>query len=99
MASVPFTQFLRPDGHKKHLVIDRPDHIAKAADKIRQHGFRFEIEQLSTGEIHMTITDDCDDYIERLCRNEPGTVALTVDKLIQAFDLGAALKRRRQMNA
>lgn len=99
MASVPFVQFLRPDGHKKPVVIDRPDNIAKAADKIRSHGFRFEIEQLMDGTISMTISDKDDDYAIKVCENQPGTVAATVDELIASFDLGNALKRRRQNNA
>lgn len=96
MATVPFVQYLRPDGRRSAVAIDRPDSIAKAADMIRSHGFRFECEQLTTGEVSFTISDDDDDYAFELSGNGPD-VPGAVDRLITQFDLAAALKRRARL--
>lgn len=96
MANIYFTQYLRPDGRKSAVKIDRPDHIAKAADFIRSNGFRFEIEELTTGEVSMTISDDHDDYHRMLCPNGP-EVPATVDELVKTFDLADAIKRRKEL--
>jgi sensor histidine kinase regulating citrate/malate metabolism len=96
MANIYFTQYLRPDGRKTAVMIDRPDYIAKAADFIRSNGFRFEIEELSTGQVSMTISDDEDDYHRKICDNGPDVPA-TVDELIKTFDMGAAIKRRKEL--
>jgi hypothetical protein len=93
LSTIPFTQYVRPDGERKPVTIDRPEHIALAADKIRRHGFRFEIEELLDGEISMTISDSERDYHIRVCANGPA-VPLTVDELVKTFNLGAAIKLR-----
>lgn len=96
MPHIYFTQYLRPDGRKTSVLIDRPDHIAKAADFIRSNGFRFEIEELAGGTVSMTISDEADDYHQKLCANGPD-VPDTVDELIKTFDLGKAIKRRKEL--
>ena len=95
MPNIYFTQFLRPDGRKVPVSIDRPPHIVTAADFIRSHGFKFEIEELSTGHASMTISDEHDDYHRKICVNGPAVPA-TVDELVTTFDLAAALKRRKE---
>lgn len=96
MANIYFTQYLRPDGRKTAVQIDRPDHIAKAADFIRSNGFRFEVEELSNGTCSFTISDEHDDYHRKLCPNGPNVPA-TVDELVKTFDMGAAIKRRKEL--
>lgn len=93
MANIYFTQYLRPHGERKLIWIDRPDHIAKAATVITEHGFRFECEELTTGDVSMTISDDFGDYAHELSPNGP-EVPTSVDKLITGFDLAVALKCR-----
>lgn len=96
MATIPFIQYLRPDGRPTPVAIDRPEHIAKAADNIRAHGFRFECEMLATGYVSFTISDEFDDYAIKVCMNGP-TVPGTVDSLISSFNLGEALKARKAL--
>lgn len=93
MASIPFTQFLRPDGRKQAVLIDRPDNIAQAADNIRSHGFRFECEHLTTDDVSLTISDDKGDYHVEVVPNGAG-VPVAVDRLISTFNLAAAIKQR-----
>lgn len=93
MTQIYFTQFMRPHGNKQIVSIDRPDHIAKAADYILQNEFRFECEQLTTGEVSLTISDNWGDYAFELCANGPA-VPTSVDKLISEFNVAQALKAR-----
>lgn len=96
MATVPFTQYLRPDGRTRAVRIDRPDHIAQAADKIRSHGFKFTCEILSTGDISFAVCDEFGDYLLMSCENGP-RVPQTVDALITGFNLAEALKARTNL--
>ncbi len=54
--SIFFTQFLRPDGRKVPTEIDMPEDVEKMAHELISAGCRFEIEELSTGVIHMDCT-------------------------------------------
>ncbi|AGC35744.1 hypothetical protein ACP46_gp59 [Rhizobium phage RHEph06] len=93
MPNVYFTQYLRPDGRKQIISIDRPAHVVAKADHILSHGFRFECEELTTGEVSLTISDDWGDYAFELCANGPAVPA-SVDKLILEFDVARALTAR-----
>jgi len=93
MATVPFIRYLRPNGRREAMTVQRPDNIAKAADAIREHGFRFECEVLTTGDVALSISDDDADYLLKVCANGPD-VLVTVDLLISEFDVAAAIKRR-----
>lgn len=94
-SSIYFTQYLRPDGRKQAVRIERPDHIAKSADFIRSNGFKFECEELANGICSFTISDEFEDYAIQTCPNGPDVPA-TVDELIKSFDMGAAIKRRKE---
>lgn len=93
MTNIPFIQYLRPNGRKAMVQIDRPDHIAKAADFIRSHQFRFECEELISGQVSLTISDDHGDYTNKLIPNGP-EVPKAVDEMILSFDVPQALKLR-----
>lgn len=96
MAFVNFVQYLRPDGRRVIQQIDRPEHIAKAADLITAHGFRLAMELLMDNvTVSLTIEDEERDYHIALTLNGP-SVAEAVDTLISTFDLAAAIKLRKQ---
>lgn len=95
--SIPFIQYLRPNGRKQAVSIERSAHVVTRADFIRDHGFRFEIEELMTGQVHMTISDDNGDYSSKICDNGPDVPA-TVDAMILNFDVPAAIKRRATLS-
>ena len=83
-ASIPFTQFLRPDGRTRAVLIDRPDAIALKAGELIARGYRFEVEELMDGTVSMTVEHaDCEDgpFAIELCPNGPA-VPETVDRLI-----------------
>jgi len=84
MADIPFTQYLRPDGRKAAVSIDRPDEIARLADRIIGRGFRFECEHLTTGHASLTIAGADDDEDIEVVRNGP-EVPAAVDRMITRF--------------
>ena len=93
MSTVPFTQYLRPDGEKRAMEIEVPDDIAAKAKLIIEAGFRFEIEELMNGKISMTVSDDDADYTHEICANGHA-VPDHVHKLITEFDIEAGLAER-----
>lgn len=95
VGKIYFTQYLFPDGRKKLVSIEAPDHIVKAADAIIGRGFRFECEILSTDHVSVTISDDDDDYAIELCQNDE-SVHKAVERLITSFDLSKAIKQRSE---
>lgn len=56
--AIPFTQFLRPDGRQREVSIQRPADVADKAYKLISAGCRFEIEELTTGQVSMTVERD-----------------------------------------
>lgn len=85
---IPFTQYLRPDGHKITVGICRPDHIERKARLITNLGYEFEVELLTTGHVSLTIRDaidpDTPDVAIELVPNGP-LVPDAVDRLITNF--------------
>jgi hypothetical protein len=49
MTSVPFTQFLRPDGRQQEIRLELPDAVEPKLKEIRDSGCRLTAEVLSTG--------------------------------------------------
>ena len=94
MPNIYFTQFLRPNGRKQTIMIDRPDPVVTKADSIAGHGFRFEREELHGTTVSLTISDDWGDYAFQLTPNGPG-IPDAVDTLILEFDVAQALKARK----
>ena len=86
--SIPFTQYLRPDGRKVAVRIDRDPAVEAKAATLLVKGYRFECEVLTTGDCSFTINhpaklDGADLDIE-LSSN--GTeVPLAVDRLINRY--------------
>lgn len=79
--SIPFTQYLRPNGRTKEVMIDMPADIELKAGKLIESGCHFDIEVLSTGIISMTCEREDDVLAIRLSTNGP-EVPIAVGKLI-----------------
>jgi len=82
--AIPFTQYLLPYGRKVEVSTERPKDIYDKAMDIIRTGHRFEIEVLTTGYIHMTITDDDGDQDGEIVNNGP-EVPIAVDRMITRF--------------
>lgn len=93
--SVPFTQFLRPDGRQQSVTIDRPTEVVEAAQQLIARGCRFEIELLRTGEVSMeccrTVDGETQTLAMEIVANGP-PVCDAVDRLVRdaAVALGPA---------
>lgn len=84
--SIPFTQYLRPNGRKKAVSVEVSPDIAEKARSIIAKGLCFECEVLMTDQVSFTITDpDEGDLDVRVCFNGPGVVE-TVEDLVRSFD-------------
>jgi len=81
---IPFTQYLRPNGRTREVSIERPAEIYKKAMEIINAGYRFEVEELTTGQISMTISKDDEDCDIELVSNGP-EVPVAVDRMITRF--------------
>ena len=84
MPDIHFTQYLRPDGRREPVTIDRPEEIAKLASLITDRGYRFECEHLATGHASLTIAGLDDDEDIEVVPNGP-EVPAAVDRLIKRF--------------
>jgi len=82
--AIPFTQYLLPHGRKVEVSIERPKDIYDKAMDIIKTGHRFEIEVLTTGYVHMTITNDDDDQDGEVIDNG-SEVPIAVDRMIIRF--------------
>lgn len=82
--SIPFTQYLLPNGRKQEVTINRPKEIYDKAMAIIAAGYCFEIELLGTGHVHMTISNDEEDLTCEVVPNGP-EVPKAVDRMITRF--------------
>lgn len=83
--SIPFTQYLRPDGRKTPVEIDRGSYIEELAREFIKSGGYFECEELTTG--HASFTAGHMDYPDgdiaiEVVRNGP-MVPAAVDRLVE----------------
>lgn len=83
--SIPFRQYLRPDGRPRPIEIERPEHVETLAESVMKTGIRFEAEILRTAEISLTAYDpqaDSDIAVEIVKNGEE--VEAAVDRLVSA---------------
>jgi hypothetical protein len=87
--SIPFTQFLRPDGRQKETFFDTDDEelADMGNDLAGKYNCRLEIEELMNGTVSMTVEKDDEDgdvfiLAHELCHNGP-EVPRRVDALIR----------------
>lgn len=84
---VAFTEYLRPNGLRIEVNIEVSPAIAEKARGIIARGLAFECEELSTGQVSLTITDPEEGDLDiRVVPNGPG-VREAVEDLIRNFGL------------
>jgi hypothetical protein len=82
---IPFTQYLRPNGEKRDVAIDRPADIEKLAEEFIARGGYFEAEVLRSGHVSLTACHpDCEtiDCVTIVVPNGIGMPEV-VDKLVR----------------
>jgi len=80
--SIPFTQYLLPNGRKSYQLIDRPEDIEDIARRFIASGGRYECEVLRTGEVSLTAVKYDDDVEIVLSANGP-SIPDKVDELVR----------------
>lgn len=87
--AIPFTQYLRPNGRRVDVAIDRPKEIEDLANELMEKGVRFECEHLQTGHASLTAVhpkaekDDMGDIAIRVVPNGEA-VPGAVDEVVKA---------------
>lgn len=85
--SVPFVQYLRPNGQRVDVEITRSDRIELMARAVLQRGYAFELEELRDGTISMTVENIFQrsegPIAAEFCSNGPAVLA-SVDALVEA---------------
>lgn len=82
---IPFTQFLKPNGKPCAQWIQRSPQVTSKARRIINAGYSLHVEELTTGEVSLTITDDHADHAVEVVPNGPA-ITDAVDRLIMGFD-------------
>jgi hypothetical protein len=80
--SIPFTQYLRPNGRRRPMTIDRPQPIEDLASAVDIAGGKFTCEELSTGEVSVACEYGDQDIACEVCPNGP-EVEAAVDRMIK----------------
>lgn len=97
--AIMFTQFLRPNGKKSIVEIDRPTDIDKMARDLVMMGYNFEIEVLMDDRIHMTVSNEDGDLRSRICENGPSLPKCVDDMIIAAhWDVFVDMKKQQELN-
>lgn len=58
---IPFTQYLRPDGRRISVAAPVPNGYAAGVEAVLDHGWEFECEVLTTGQVSLTVSDGEED--------------------------------------
>jgi hypothetical protein len=82
---VLFTQFLRPDRERRAVWIVQPPEVARLAQILRLDGYRFEIEELTTGEIDADVSNDVHVLANFIGSNGPQIPGLVEDLIRRAY--------------
>lgn len=80
---IEFTQYIRPNGRRAQVSIERSAEIEALAVKILERGARFECEHLSTGHASLTVHYLDEDIAIHVVENAPGVVGEGVDRLVR----------------
>jgi hypothetical protein len=81
--SIPFTQFIRPNGDKRPIMIDMDADVEAKAKELIGAGCRFEAEAIPLGNLvqfecvdYARLTEDDDPLIlsSELCKNDPEVI-------------------------
>jgi len=85
MTSIPYVQFLRPDGRQKEGFFDLQEDLEDELDSLTRCGCRVEAEVLVTGEVSLTISSSDEDIDIEISQNGPEVLE----------NLAKMLRRRR----
>lgn len=79
--SIPFIQYLRPNGRQIVVRVLRPKSVVAMALAVINSGCRFECEVLTIGQVSLTVSDGEVDIVSQLVPNGPD-IPKAVDDLV-----------------
>jgi len=89
--SIPFTQFLRPDGRRRFVEIELEDFVEHAAHEIIEKGGRFTVEELVDGTVSLACEfkvpsedDEERDITIEVCPNGPAVPEAAKKMILRA---------------
>ena len=83
MRRIVFTEFLRPNGRQRDVLIDRPDDIAAAADELHGKGCLLTVENLGNGNSCVTCEyEGADLWTELVPSGNDDKINAAVDRVI-----------------
>ena len=82
--TIPFTQFMRPDGRRKTITITRSPEVNTTALSLIDDGYCFTAEVLTNGMVSLACVDPEDqrDIAIEVCMND-GQIPARVDRLVE----------------
>lgn len=84
--SIPFTQYILPNGRRREETIERPAEIEAIASRFIESGGKYECEVLTTGHVSLTAVKEVDgepqDVEIIICNNGPD-IPVKVDELVR----------------
>jgi len=85
MPEVPFIQYIRPDGRRQPIMMDRPQGLYLKAMRLIEAGFSFTAEELPGGIVSLTCVDPEDEHdIAIVLCHDKKQLGMKVDELIEA---------------
>lgn len=86
--SIPFTQYMLPNGRRRAEKIDRPPEIEALAERFIAAGGRYECEILTTGLVSITavflVGNELQDIAIEVCPNNGPAVEDAVDFVVRS---------------
>lgn len=92
--SIPFTQYLRPNGHTRSISILMNEDVETKAKVLLSKGYHFDIEVLSTGMVSISCENNDEVIAIVVCSNDPATV----DSVRDVVDSATKTLRERSRN-
>jgi hypothetical protein len=95
MPQIPFTEYVRPNGLRRDIYIDRPQSIYDKALAIRKQGLALTLEKLPWSDVSLCIADtfEEEDLSILIVKNNQDAINAGVDTLISEFDLTTYISR------
>lgn len=82
---MPATQFVRPNGRKRKGAVIIKDELQDKVELANEYNLKIELELLTTGEVHTTLSNEHGDYVSVICENKPGITGKAFNQLYETL--------------
>lgn len=90
---VELTEFVLPNGRKRRVFIELNERVRRYAEALIERGYRFEIELLRTGMVHMDVSRPVDDVpaAMQVCANDAAVVRHNFERTVARAAVAAGV--------